>query len=140
MGIEVEEAAVVTDLSEALLIHRSEVKTLNDQIRALGGEKVEILKEIRDFRKGIVMLQWENKRADMEAVDLVERTMEFQLLRVTKDLQHKIRGGSEENQQVEVAALERKLESLRMTHDDKIAELKRQVTKIERMVADKQME
>lgn len=35
----------------------------------------------------------------MEAIDLVERTKEFQLLRVTKDLQSKIRGGSEENQQ-----------------------------------------
>jgi len=138
--IEVEEAAVVTDFADALLIHRTEVATLNNQIRALGGEKVEILKEIRDFRKGIVMLQWENKRADMEAIDLVERTKEFQLLRVTKDLQHKIRGGSEENQQVEVAALERKLESLKGAHDDKIAELKRQITKIDRMVADKEAE
>ncbi|KAL3911053.1 MAG: hypothetical protein SGPRY_008838 [Prymnesium sp.] len=101
--IEVEEAAVVTDFSDALLIHRSQmlsqVKTLNDQIRALGAEKVQILTEVRNFRKLIVMLQWENKRADMEAIDLVERTKEFQLLRVTKDLQSKIRGGSEENQQ-----------------------------------------
>ena len=180
------------------------MKTLNDQIRSLGSEKVEILKEIRDFRKGIVILQWENTRADMEvdsrphlcsrvhawtrarptlavvvcpsfparardimtrdtypimtrdtypklpscpipsslappppglthqprqmppdlppdlppdaprlppdlppddpqAVDLVERTKEFQLLRVTKDLQLKISGGSEENQHVSEA-------------------------------------
>ena len=138
--IEVEEAAVVTDFSDALLIHRSSVTSLNNQIRAQGAEKAQILKEIRDFRKGIVMLQWENKRADMEAIDLVERTKEFQLLRVTKDLQHKIRGGSEENQQVEVAALERKLEALKGAHDDKIAELKRQIGKIDRMVADKEAE
>jgi len=59
---------------------------------------------------------------------------------VTKDLQHKIRGGSEENQQVEVAALERKMESLRVTHEEKVSELKRQATKIDRMVADKEME
>lgn len=68
---QVEEAAVVTDFGDAALIHRLEVKTLNDQIRSLGSEKVEILKEIRDFRKGIVMLQWENKRADMEVPPLV---------------------------------------------------------------------
>jgi len=138
--IEVEEAAVVTDFSDALLIHRSEVKNLNDQIRALGAEKVQILTEIRNFRKLIVMLQWENKRTDMEAVDLVERTKEFQLLRVTRDLQNKIRGGSEENQQVEVATLERKLESLKGAHEDKMAELKRQIAKIDRMVADKEAE
>ena len=67
------------------------------EIRKLGAEKVIILKEIRDFRKGIVQAEWENARADMEAEDLVERTKEFQLLRVTKDLQDKIRGGGEDN-------------------------------------------
>ena len=45
---------------------------LNKEIRRLGCEKVDILKEIRDFRKGIVMLQWEAKKADMQAEDLIE--------------------------------------------------------------------
>ena len=135
----VEEAAVVTDFGGALLIHRSEVADLNGSVRQLGREKVVILKEIRDFRKGIVMLEWENQRADMEAEDLVERTKEFQLLRVTKDLQGKIRGGSEENQQVEVAALEKKLEQLKAAHEDKIADLRRQVAKITAMIADRKI-
>lgn len=39
-----------------------------------------------------------------------------------------------------MAALERKLESLRLTHEDKVAELQRQVTKIDRMVSDKETE
>ena len=52
--VEVEEAAVVTDFGGALLIHRSEVAELNGSVRQLGREKVVILKEIRDFRKGIV--------------------------------------------------------------------------------------
>lgn len=103
-------------------------------------EKVEVLKEIRDFRRGIVVLQWEKERAAMEAEDLVERTKEFQLLRVTKDLQHLIRGGSEDEQQAEVATLERKLELLRSGHEERMADLKRQVGKVNRMVADKQSE
>jgi len=135
--VEVEEAAVVTDYGGALLIHRDNVAELNGSVRQLGHEKVDILKEIRDFRKGIVMLEWENQRADMEAEDLVERTKEFQLLRVTKDLQGKIRGGSEENQQVEVAALEKKLEQLKAAHEDKVADLRRQVAKINAMIADR---
>jgi len=139
--VEVEEAAVVTDFGGALLIHRSEVADLNKEIRKLGGEKVEILKEIRDFRKGIVQLEWENARADMEADDLVERTKEFQLLRVTKDLQDKIRGGdSVDNQQGEVAALEKKLEQLKAAHEDKVADLRRQVAKINAMIADRNNE
>ena len=138
--IEVEEAAVVTDFGEAQLIHRSEVSDLNTSIRTLGGEKVQILKEIRDFRKGIVQLQWENKRADMEAVDLVERTKEFQLLRVTKGLQDKIRGGSDDNQQFEVTQLEKKLEAVQRSHEDKVSDLRRQVAKIGKLVSDKRLE
>jgi len=138
--VEVEEAAVVTDYGDALLIHRSEVSDLNMEIRRLGREKVDILKEIRDFRKGIVMLQWESTRADMDAEDLVARTKEFQLLRVTKDLQGKIRGGGEDNHAAEVAALEKKLEQLKAAHEDKVADLRRQMAKIGAQVADKRAE
>lgn len=138
--IEVEEAAVVTDFGDALLVHKGVVRELNEEIKKLAGEKVEILREILDFRRGIVVLQWENERAEMEAVDLIERTKEFQLLRVTKDLQELITGGSEENQAAEVAALERKLEMFKSSHEAKVADFQRQVGKLKRMVADKRAE
>ena len=135
--IEMEAAAVVTDYSDAVLIDKGLVHALNHDIKKLAREKIQILKEIRDFRRGIVQLQWERERAEMEADDLVERTKEFQLLRVTKDLQHLIRGGSEDNQQAEVASLERKLELIRGGHAERIADLKRQVAKVNRLVGDK---
>jgi len=60
---------------------------------------------------------------------------------VTKDLQSKIRGGSGvEEQQVEVAALEKKLAQLKASHEDKVADLRRQVAKIHAMIADRQHE
>ena len=76
----------------------------------------------------------------MEAEDLVERTREFQLLRVTKDLQDKIRGGGEDNHAAEVAAHEKKLEQLKASHEDKVADLRRQVAKINAMIADRNNE
>jgi len=138
--LEVEEAAVVTDYSEAVFIQRDAVKELNADIKKLGLEKVEILKEVRDFRRGIALLQWDNTRADMEAVDLTERVRDLQLLRVTKDLQHKMKGGGEEKQQVEVAQLERKLEQLKANHEERAADLKRQVAAIKKLVAEKEGE
>ena len=138
--VEVEEAAVVTDFGGALLIHRSQVADLNGEVRKLGKEKVTILREIRDFRKGIVMLEWENKKFDMECEDAIERTKEFQLLRVTKDLQDKIRGGGEDNHALEVASLEKKFEQLKAAHEDKITDLRRQVAKINAMIADRNNE
>merc|ERR1712146_216123 len=99
-----------------------------------------ILKEIRDFRKCVALLQWENKRAEMEAEDLTERIKDLQLLRVTKDLQHKMQGGAEDSQQVEVVKLERKLDQLKTSHEDKVANLKRQVLKISKVVSTKEVE
>ena len=113
---------------------------LNKEIRRLGCEKVDILKEIRDFRKGIVMLQWEAKKADMQAEDLIERTKDFQLLRVTKDLQSKIRGGGEDNHLLEVSALEKKLEQLKSSHEAKVADLRKQVAKFGAQIAEKHAE
>lgn len=41
---------------------------------------------------------------------------------------------------MEVATLERKLESLKGAHNDKMSEAKRQIAKIDRLVADKEAE
>merc|ERR1712054_472441 len=111
--IEVQQAAVVTDFGDSVFIQKGVVQELNTRIKQLGGEKVDKLKEIRDFRKGIIELRWENQKLDMEAEDLVTKIKDFQLLRVTKDLQKLMKGGTEQNQSLEVSQLERKLEQLK---------------------------
>lgn len=72
---------------DSLLLHRSVVESVNAVIKDHGDKKVEILTAIKDFKKGIYSLQWETQKLDLEARDWVEKTKEFQLLRVTKDLQ-----------------------------------------------------
>jgi chromosome segregation ATPase len=136
----VEQAAVVTDFANALFVHRGVVQTLNHDIKRLGGEKVEILKEVRDFRKGIAELVWENERLAMEGGDLVDRTREFQLLRVTKDLQKLMKGGGEDRHTAEVSQLERKLEAMGQAHETRIAERERQLAKMRRLKAEKDSE
>jgi cilia- and flagella-associated protein 43 len=49
---------VVTDYSGSSLIHRSVVEKLNDNIISLGQSKVEALKEMKEYRKGIHALEW----------------------------------------------------------------------------------
>ena len=49
---------MVTDLSSALVLHRSIVEDLNRTIVALGIEKVTHLQEICQLRKGIAHLKW----------------------------------------------------------------------------------
>jgi hypothetical protein len=56
---------------------------------------VEILTAIKDFKKGSYELEWNSKKLDREAEDLVQKTKELQLLRVTKGLQEVLKRGVE---------------------------------------------
>ena len=62
-----EAAAVVTDYGDAVLIDKGLVHALNHDIKKLAREKIQILKEIRDFRRGIVQHEWERERAEVRA-------------------------------------------------------------------------
>ncbi|KAJ3210579.1 Cilia- and flagella-associated protein 43 [Entophlyctis luteolus] len=108
--VEVSQAPVVTDYSDAELIHRNVVEKLNESIVALGKSKVEALKEMKEYRKGIHALEWENKMLDFQAEDLIIRTRDIQLLRVTKQMQEYIRSGDDKKQLNEVIALEKRAE------------------------------
>lgn len=56
--IEIPQAPIVTDFGDAILIHRSVVENLNEQVTTLGQSKVEALNEIKEYRKGIHSLEW----------------------------------------------------------------------------------
>jgi len=92
--VEVEQAAVVTDYSDAVVVEKEAIERLNGAIETRGNTKIKVLHEIKDFRKGIHELQWENQRLDLEDEDMLQRTKDLQLLRVTKSLQGIIKGGS----------------------------------------------
>jgi len=54
--VEVPEAAVVTDFSDAVVFSENVIKKRNDRINVLGDEKVQILHTIKEFRKKINLL------------------------------------------------------------------------------------
>lgn len=58
LKVEIEEAPVVTDLKDCQLIYRDIVVDLNERIEQIGAEKVTVLREIKDSRKGINLLEW----------------------------------------------------------------------------------
>eukprot|EP00736_Rhodelphis_marinus_P005384 Rmarinus@m.3524 len=141
--VEVEQAAVVTDYTDACLCHRSVVEALNERVVEEGHGKVLVLKEIKDFRKGIAQLQWENKRAVMLEDDLVEKTKDFQLLRVTRSLQELIKSGvdiSGGKQSTEVSTLEKRVEHSKRLHLTKIQDKKRHLQRLERQIEEREAE
>jgi UDP-N-acetylmuramoylalanine-D-glutamate ligase len=74
-------------------------------------EQVEILTAIKDFKKGIYEAQWQVAKLGMDEEDLVEAIKQFQLLRVTKQLQTVIKNGEDISTANEVAALENRCAS-----------------------------
>jgi type VI protein secretion system component Hcp len=53
----------------------------------LGEKKISSMMESKDFRKGIVQLEWEHKRMTMEMEDLQNKMRDIQNLKVTREIQ-----------------------------------------------------
>ncbi|KAI8926587.1 WD40-repeat-containing domain protein [Entophlyctis helioformis] len=138
--VEVPQAPVVTDYTDAVLIHRSVVEKLNDTIVSLGKTKVDALTEMKDYRKGIHALEWENRMLDFQADDLVIRTRDIQLLRVTKQMQEFIRSGDEHKQASEIAALEKRAEHSQKAHLHKLEEKQKVLQRLDGKIGKKHTE
>ncbi|KND03537.1 uncharacterized protein SPPG_01017 [Spizellomyces punctatus DAOM BR117] len=138
--VEVPQAPVVTDYSDAVLVHRSVVERLNEAIVALGQTKVAALREMKEYRRGIHALEWETKMLDFQAESLTLRTRDIQLLRVTKSMQEFIRGGDDKKHLHEIAALEKRAEHSIKAHHHKLSEMKAAIERLERKVREKKGE
>jgi len=84
--IEVEQQAVVTDYTNALLLPTSVVGELNNELIRYGNEKVKILEKTLEFRKYINLSEWEVKYLSAKLSDLEEHYKDFQFTRVTRNM------------------------------------------------------
>lgn len=140
--VEVEQAAVVTDFSDSIMIHRSVVDEVNAHIRKLWAEKLEILSESKSVRGEFAKQRWEQERLDMTFDDLTERTREFQLQRVTKSLQELIKSGVgvDARKEAEITTLERKIEFYQSSFEAKVKERKGKLQKLRQVTKELQEE
>jgi hypothetical protein len=91
--VEVDQGTVVTDYSDATLLHREEIEELNVDIQEQGWEKVEILRSLQDDKRDKFITEWNNKNCDFVLDDISAKLQEVQLLRVTKTVQQALKTG-----------------------------------------------
>ncbi|KAJ3366938.1 Cilia- and flagella-associated protein 43 [Kappamyces sp. JEL0680] len=138
--VEVPQAPIVTNYTDAVLLHRSVVEDLNEKVKHLGHLKVEALTEMKDYRKGIHALEWENKMHDFQAEDLIIRSRDIQLLRVTKEMQEFLRSGDIHRQASEVSNLEKVAEHSQKAHFHHLEDKLSTIASIKRKTAAKRRE
>jgi hypothetical protein len=111
--VNVLQAPVVTDYSDALVLHSEVVEMRNRHILQLAKEKIDVLRHIKDFRKKISLVEWEHKLLALKIKDVNERSKDVQMLRVTKDLQSLLKNGEDGSKdKTQADMLERMIEHL----------------------------
>lgn len=64
--VECSPAGVTASVPDALLVGKDQVTALNSSILAKGNAKLDLMKQMKEFKRGIYQLEWENKKFEME--------------------------------------------------------------------------
>jgi hypothetical protein len=139
--VNVPQAAVVTDYSDAMVINTEVIESRNRHILQLAKEKIGVLNHIKDFRKKISLVEWEHKMIDLQARDLNERTKDVQMLRMTKELQTLLKTGEEGTKEKnEVEMLEKMMEHLAKSSKKKKEDILKLCRQVDTQIAAKHSE
>ena len=143
--------------ADAVLVDRSVVAYLNEEIQGHGAGKVRTLVAIKDFKKGIYDLQWEKERLAMEGEDASHNIKEIQMARAPVGLLRDVlvegdgsakppKGGdavgaaretdaAARRRRNELASLEARLDRAKALHARRVAEKQKELAKTRRRTA-----
>ncbi|KAF5280666.1 hypothetical protein FQA39_LY05314 [Lamprigera yunnana] len=85
--VEVPQTGSIGDFSEAIMINRKDVETINKIIIKGGQKKIKAMKNAMNLRRSILAMEWEHQRLQMKIQDLQSNYQEVNSMQVTKDIQ-----------------------------------------------------
>jgi len=132
--------SVVTDFSNGVLVNQGCVMDLNNRIKALGAEKVRVLHKIKNFRKSINYMQWEENFMQAKQRDLEEFYTDLQLMRVEKKTLAIMKGEARLSETDVAVRGEQRMALMKRMHSDKHAKISRANGKLSAAVRDRRVE
>ncbi|XP_072177751.1 cilia- and flagella-associated protein 43-like [Diadema setosum] len=139
--VEIDCGSFIPEYGDSVLLHRSVVEDLNASIRQLGELKITAMKESKDFRKGIHVLEWEHKKMIMQIEDLLDKAKTIQILKVSRELQGFLHNEDQEGKkQQQIQTLEHTLENQRAHHEKTVEERQQSLAKLKHTIRQKQLD
>lgn len=136
--IEINPGISVHIYENCLLLHRSVVESLNKIIKTHGKQKITIMVDCKDFRKGIRQLEWEHRKMKMTIEDYIQKQRDITYLKVNREIQEYL--GSVDydgKKQKEISVLEQTIAFKKQEYEKtyeyrskKLKEIKNQSVKI----------
>ncbi|XP_033756153.1 cilia- and flagella-associated protein 43-like [Pecten maximus] len=131
--VEVDTSTFIHDYKDSALIHRSVVEELNSNIKQLGESKIASMVESKDFRKGIIQLEWEHKKMIMQMEDFQNRMKDIQFMKVTREIQLYLSNSDYDGKkQEEIGKLEQTILTQLRHHERKVSAKKQQLRELGR--------
>ncbi|KAK2163683.1 hypothetical protein LSH36_75g07025 [Paralvinella palmiformis] len=139
--VEVDPGNYIYDYRSSILIHRNVVEELNGKIQQLGDSKIASMIESKDFRKGIIQLEWEHKKMTMLMEDLHNKMRDIQNLKVTREIQAFLNEGDHEGKKAkEISVLEQTILLMKQHHEKNLRERKKAFKELRKTIQDKEEE
>lgn len=85
--VEIKPQLTSQDSKNSVLIPLSEILTVNKKILEIGNQKLNVIKRALNFKKGIVLKEWEYNCLQMKIEDLKEELYSIERIQVTKHIQ-----------------------------------------------------
>ncbi|XP_071336498.1 cilia- and flagella-associated protein 43 isoform X2 [Trachinotus anak] len=134
--VEISTTDLTADYTDSVLLHRSVVEDLNRTIRMLGEQKIASMVECKDFRKGIIQLEWEHKMMKMQMEDLNNKARDIQMLRLSEEQQDYLNKTNQDSRvSKQVSILEKTIAFQEKTHQQSIQHRIKKIEQLKRQAA-----
>ncbi|XP_041644785.1 cilia- and flagella-associated protein 43 [Cheilinus undulatus] len=134
--VEVSVTDMTADYTDSVLYPKSVVQDLNRTIRTLGEQKIAAMVECKDFRKGIIKLQWEHKKMTMQIEDLNNKKRNIQRLQLNKEQQDYLDNKDQDSRMSkQVSTLEKTIAFQEKAHLQSVQHCKEKIEQLKRQAA-----